>query len=100
MLTSISPSAATARRERDGFSRAPTLVRLLPERRLHVLRVLEVRDERRAHLDEQRLQLRVLGVGDERLVDGIEDGLVIFDFVIDVRLVERPAAQRLEVGDI
>ena len=56
--------------------------------RLHVLGVLEVRDERRAHLDEQRLELRVLRVRDQHLVDGVEHLLVVRDLVIDVGLVE------------
>ncbi len=51
--------------------------------------MLEVRDKRRPHLDQQRLQLFVLGTGDQRLVDGIEHLLVIGNFVVDVGLVER-----------
>src|SRR5689334_16357589 len=73
---------------------------LLLERGLQLLRVLEVRDERRPHLDEQRLQLRVLGARDQRLVHRIDHLLVIVDLVVDVRLVERGALQRLQMLDV
>ena len=65
----------------------------LRERRLDVLRVLEVRDERRTHLDEKRLELGVGGTGEQRLVDRIEHLLVIGDLVVDIRLVERRALE-------
>src|SRR5690606_6901178 len=54
---------------------------------LHHLGVLEVGRDNRADAFEQALELRVLGVGDERLVERIEDDLVVGDLVIDVRLV-------------
>src|SRR4029453_5525799 len=70
-------------------------VSLLPDRRLNVLRVFEVRDERRPHFDEERLQLGVARTRDERLVDGVEHCLVIRDLVVDVCLVERRTFERL-----
>src|SRR5215510_11737246 len=73
-----SPSAATT---------AATAQPLL-ERRLNVLRMLEVRDERRAHLHQQTLQLGVARARDQRLVDGVQDRLVVGDLVIDVGFVE------------
>src|SRR5262245_37770576 len=89
-LQSSGPSVA-ARTAREGF---------LLERRLDLLGMLEVRDERRAHLDQQRLQLGVRGAGNQGLVDGVEHSLMIGDLVLDVRLVERRALQALEAGDV
>ena len=74
MLQSNGPSAA-ARRARRGF---------LLERRLDLFGMLEMRDERRTHLDQQCLELGVGGPGDERLVDRVEHRLVIGDLVVDV----------------
>ena len=54
------------------------------ERPLQVLRVLEVGDERRAHFHEQGLELFVLRAGDERLVDRVQDLLVVGHLVVDV----------------
>jgi hypothetical protein len=51
--------------------------------------MLEVRHERRPHFDEERLQIRVLGARDQRLVEGVDHLLVVRNFVLDVRLVER-----------
>ena len=48
--------------------------------------MLEMRDERRTHLDQQCLELGVGGPGDERLVDRVEHRLVIGDLVVDVGL--------------
>ena len=45
---------------------------------------------------EQRLELRVLRVRNQSLVDRIEHGLVVADFIVDVRLVESRTAQRSE----
>ena len=59
---------------------------------LQHLGVLQMRDERRADLGDQRLQLLVLGARDQRLVDSVENLLVVGDFVVDVGLVERRAA--------
>src|SRR5262249_48816865 len=61
--------------------------------RLDHLGVLEVRDKRRSHLDEQRFELLVLRIGNEHLVDRIEHLLVVRDLVVDVGLVERRALQ-------
>ena len=85
----------------QGRGERPQYARSAPcHRRLQVLGVLEVRDERRAHLDEQRLQLGVRGAGDQRLVDRVEHLLVVRDLVVDVRLVERRALERLQVRDV
>ncbi len=62
--------------------------------------MLQMRDECRAHLHEQRFELCVLCARDQCLVDGVQHGLVIRNFVIDVCLVERRAiqlAQRCEI---
>ena len=42
-----------------------------------LLRSVEVCDERRTNLHEQRLEIGVLGVRDERLVERVEHGLVV-----------------------
>src|SRR5262245_6684203 len=73
---------------------------LLLQRRLNVLGVFEMRNERRAHLHEERLQFGVLRAWNQRLVHGIEHGLVIGHLVIDVRLVELCALQAPEVFQI
>src|SRR5262245_7437687 len=72
----------------------------LLERRLDLLGMLEMRDECRAHLDQQGLELGVLGAGDERLVDRVEHRLVVGDLVVDVGLVELAALQALQLGDV
>src|SRR5438128_2623168 len=55
--------------------------------RLHVLRVREVPLERRIGIDQELLQIGVLGGGNERVLHGVDHGLVIGDLRIDVRLV-------------
>ena len=72
-------AAASTRRShpRDSRARSPCDVAapihlLRPERCLDALRALEVRDECRANLLEQRLELGVLGARDQRLVERIE----------------------------
>ena len=67
-------------------------------RRLDGLRVLEVRHECRTNLLEQGLELRVLRVGDQSFVEGIEDGLMVGDLVVDIGLVEGRAAQALRAS--
>src|SRR5262249_11554645 len=68
---------------------------LCPKLRLDRLGMVEVRYECRPHLDDQRLQLLVLGVGDERRVDRIEHRLMVGDFVSDVGLVEFGALEAI-----
>src|SRR5690606_29136823 len=70
------------------------------QRPLQLLRVLEVRDERWPHLDQQRLQLGVLRPGNERRVERVEHLLVIGGLVVDVRLVEGRAAERPELREV
>ena len=91
MLQKSNGPSATARRARRGF---------LLERRLDVFGMLEMRDERRTHLDQQCLELGAGGPGDERLVDRVEHRLVIGDLVVDVGLVELRSLQALELGDV
>jgi hypothetical protein len=74
--------------------------RLAAERRLQVLGVLEVRDKGGPHLDQESLQFRVLCARNQRLVYRVEHGLVIRHFVVDVRLVERRAAESLQFLEI
>ena len=62
--------------------------------------MLEVRDKSRPHLDQQSLQFAVRCPGNEDLVERIDDLLVIRDFVIDVRFVERSTLERLQVGEV
>jgi hypothetical protein len=77
-----------------------SVVASFAELRLDLLRVLEMGDERRPYLDDESLQLLVLGVRDERLVHRVDHRLMIAHLVIDVRLVERGAAQALQVLDV
>src|SRR4051812_2884785 len=73
---------------------------LLAERRLDVLGVLEMGDERRTRFLEQRLQLGVLRIRDQRLVERVDHGLVVGDLVVDVGAVELGALQLLQVGEV
>ena len=72
----------------------------ISEPSLQTLRVLEVRDEGRTHLDEQRLEFLVRRARNQRLVERIDHLLVVRHFMIDVRLVERRALERLQVGEV
>src|SRR5687768_13222524 len=99
-VAGLAAGAATPGPLRPSAAARRTTEPALLERALDLLGMLEVRDERRPHLDQERLQLRVRDAGDQRLVDGVEHRLVIRDLVVDVRLVERRALQRLEVGDV
>ena len=58
--------------------------------------MLEMRGDRRAHIDEQFAQLRILRRRNQELVDRVEHRLVIADFTVDVGAVERGTVQRLE----
>src|SRR5436190_12593018 len=88
--THNAPAAATlAKATRDILPPS-----LLPELRLELLRMLQVAVDRGAHLLDQGLQLGVLRARDERLVDRVENLLVISDLLVDVRLVERGALER------
>ena len=51
--------------------------------------MLEMRNARRPHLDEQRLEGCVLGAGDQYLIDHLEHAIRIRDFLIDIRLCKR-----------
>ena len=62
--------------------------------------MLEVRHECRPDFDEEGLQIRVLSAGDQGLVDGVDHLLVVGDFVLDVRLVERCTFERLEMSNV
>src|SRR5688500_3075597 len=86
------PSTRESRRARD---RAPALVERptswggsAPQLGLDLSGVLQARCERGAHIREQLLQLRVLGAGDQGLIERVENVLVISDLVVDVGLVE------------
>src|SRR6516225_7813590 len=72
----------------------------LAQSRLDLLRHVEVGHERGPHLDQQRLELCVLGTRDQSLVQRIQHGLVVGDLVVDVGLVEGSAAERLQLGDV
>ena len=56
------------------------------ELRLQLLGVIEVRDECRPHLDQQRFQLGILGARNQRLVERIDYRLMVGHLVIDVSL--------------
>ena len=47
--------------------------------------VLQVRLHRRTGLLQERLELSVGGVGNQRLVDGVEQSLMVGDLLADVR---------------
>src|SRR5512140_3490039 len=67
---------------------------------VELLRVVQVRLERWRDLLDQRLQLRVLGVREERGVDRVQHLLVVSNLVLDVRLVERGALELLQGLDV
>src|SRR5581483_277056 len=90
---------ATPRRRETGRARTPIII-LLADLRLQALRMLEMRNERRSHLDQQRFQLLVLGTRNQRLVQRIDDGLVIGDLVVDVSAVEVGALEAFQLGEI
>jgi len=61
---------------------------LLTQSGLQLLRVLQMCDECRTDFHEERLQSGVLRMGDQGLVDGVNDGLVVHDFVGDIGFIE------------
>src|SRR5579872_3491003 len=73
---------------------------VLVELRLQFPGVLEMRLEGRAHLDEQRFELGIPGARDQRLVQHLDDCLVVLDLVIDVRLVEGMTLELLQGGEV
>src|SRR5688572_23041575 len=79
---------SSTRAVRRSFLATRSSVPGLAERRLNLLGMLEMRNERRAHLDQQRLQVGVLGAGDQRLVDRFEHLGVVRDLMVHVGLVE------------
>ena len=58
--------------------------------------MLEVGDEGRANLDQQRLQLCVLGVRNQGLVQRIDDGLVVRHLMVDIGPVKGCALEFLQ----
>jgi hypothetical protein len=72
----------------------------LAQRRLQLFGVRKMRDERRADLNEQRFQLRVLSTGNQRLIHGVENGLMIGNLMVDIGLVKRMAIQVTQVSKI
>src|SRR5438128_1098421 len=90
---------ATPRMRETCRARSPIIV-LLAHLGLQALRMLEMRDECRPHLDQQRFQLFVLRIRHERLVQGIDDGLVVGHLVIDVSAIELRALEALQLGEI
>src|SRR5512141_335256 len=76
---SITPSATANR-----ILRLVSTSRPLLQRRLEMPGMLEVRDERRADLDQQSLEVGIAGAGNQRLVDGVQHLLVVGDFMVDV----------------
>src|SRR5690242_3690709 len=66
---------------------------------LHFLRMFQVALECRSGADQRLLQLSVLRAGDERLADGVDHGLVIADFVVNVGFVEGSAVEGLQRGE-
>src|SRR5262249_55024949 len=72
----------------------------LGEVRLDLLGVVQVLNEGRSGLYQQRFELGILGTRYQCLVQGIEHRLVIGDLVIDVCLVERRSGELLQFGEI
>src|SRR5687767_14836586 len=97
--TEVARPSTRARRPRDRYENG-LFTNALLEFRLDRLGEVEVRNERRTHLHEQRLQLLVLHAGDQGLVDGVEHRGVIRDLVVDVGLVEGRALEPLELVDV
>ena len=60
--------------------------------------MLEVRSHRRPNLDEVRLDVRALDVGNELLVEAIEEGLMLAHLRVDVVLVEVGIGLRADVS--
>src|SRR5688572_14449114 len=94
------PSPRASNDEHSISSEAGARALRLLQRRLDLLRVVAVRDEGRADLDQQRLQLGVARIGDQRLVERIQHLLVIRHLVVDVCLVEGRAFQRFQVRQV
>src|SRR5215831_4312096 len=67
---------------------------------LYLLRHVEVRHERRPHLDQERLELSVLRARDQSLIQRAQHGFVVRDLVVDVSLVEGSAAESLQLGNV
>src|SRR5688500_13723916 len=90
----VMPAAGSRRNTNSGMARAARRARTFMTyrsslARLQALRMIAVRDESRPHLDQQRFQFRVRGARNERLIERVDDLLVIGVFMIDVGLVER-----------
>ena len=62
--------------------------------------MIQVRDECGPHFHQQRLEFGILGAWNQRLVDRLQDRLVVGDLVIDVGLVEGVSRELLERGQI
>ena len=62
--------------------------------------MFEVSDERGPDLDQQALQFAVCSARNQRLVERIDDLLVIRDFAVDVGLIEGSACEGLQVGEM
>src|SRR3989442_226952 len=85
----LRPAARAARGSLAGPGRP---AQLTPE----LLGMLEVRRDRGTNFREQFAELRILRRGDQDLVDGIEDGLMIAGLTIHVRAIECCAVHGLE----
>ena len=72
---------------------------LLAQRPLNMFGVVQMRDECRAHFNQQRFQFVILGIGNERVVERIQYGLVIGHLVIDVSFVKGFSREALEFLD-
>src|SRR5690606_20479206 len=70
------------------------------QRRLQLFCMFQVRYERRADFDEQRLQLRVLRIGNQDVVQRVDHLLVVGDLVINVGLVKGRSLEGAQLGEV
>ena len=62
--------------------------------------MLKVSDKSRSHFDQQSFQFAVCCPGNQGLIERIDHLLVIRDFMINVRLVERRTLKCLQISEV
>src|SRR5215831_7646580 len=96
----LRPDERTSAESQSSNPGRTTLGTALAQLRLQVLCHAEVCHERRPYLDQQRLQLGILRARDQRLVQRVQHGFMVGDFVIDVGLIEGRATQGFQLGQV
>ena len=62
--------------------------------------MIAMRHERRPHLDQQRLQFRIAGARNQRLIECIDHLLVIRVLVIDIGAIECRTSQCFQMSEV